>query len=658
MAHRMGPMFPAGSQDEFSSMLSRRMYPSALAVQPPAGQCAAKICSVCGDQAKSLHFGGMACDSCKAFFRRSVQNEAYKHFRCSYDEHCPITISSRKTCQFCRFKKCTENGMEKTWVMTEKERTEQLKIRQEKKRQKQLEEERRRSSQEHSLLPYERNPADRGKFLSDADMQEIDELFSSFYRMYQSNPLPTVKGSDSDPTPCSIMVNVFIGSISRLVGFVAELGRFRQLNATDQKILLKNGVLAMVILRGAMMFDSKQNSFMLKSSPKADHAPTVEIGHMQSLLSPELYEHHFKFHRMIRSLGLDETTLMLLQMVVLYSSDRMELTDPAAVAAIEEHYTDLVRRYMRWQYGEENTRLLFPKMLHRLTDLRTLTEAHNMHTVNFPRLDMDRVVDKLRMMDLNPYPMYPDFLVPEREHGPPQRHHSDMGGRTEVRQERRPAQRSMSLSDYPAGFGRAQSEPQGAEAAPFQQQPFLGYAEGYGNTRACSFGREPQQQWMPGYQEPTPGVLPMWTDGHRGQPTPSGGAASFGAPVVDPDLDDILDWLLAGFGAKGREEKRMKTEPPSPMMSPQMRPCANDVTADAARANDVTAGAAHANDVTAGTPSAAGAGDQCGGQLPVRWAAGARWQNAAAGPAAAAAVPGLLRPARLRAGADTPLSAG
>ncbi|KAF0296789.1 Vitamin D3 receptor [Amphibalanus amphitrite] len=61
-----------------------------------------KICGVCSDRAKSLHFGGMACDSCKAFFRRSVQNEAYKHFRCSYEGRCSITITSRKCCQYCR----------------------------------------------------------------------------------------------------------------------------------------------------------------------------------------------------------------------------------------------------------------------------------------------------------------------------------------------------------------------------------------------------------------------------------------------------------------------------------------------------------------------------------------------------------------------------
>lgn len=88
-----------------------------------------RLCQVCGDIAKSLHFGGLSCDSCKAFFRRSVQNDAYKHFRCGGDQKCAISIASRKFCKYCRFAKCESIGMTKSWVMSEDERLQLMKTR-------------------------------------------------------------------------------------------------------------------------------------------------------------------------------------------------------------------------------------------------------------------------------------------------------------------------------------------------------------------------------------------------------------------------------------------------------------------------------------------------------------------------------------------------
>jgi hypothetical protein len=72
-----------------------------------------KICQVCGDKAKSYHFGGLCCESCKAFFRRSMQNDGYKTFLCIHGQKCVIRKENRRGCQYCRIQKCFSIGMEK-----------------------------------------------------------------------------------------------------------------------------------------------------------------------------------------------------------------------------------------------------------------------------------------------------------------------------------------------------------------------------------------------------------------------------------------------------------------------------------------------------------------------------------------------------------------
>ena len=41
-------------------------------------------CHVCGDKSTGSHFGGISCESCKAFFRRSVQKSRFEEYKCSY----------------------------------------------------------------------------------------------------------------------------------------------------------------------------------------------------------------------------------------------------------------------------------------------------------------------------------------------------------------------------------------------------------------------------------------------------------------------------------------------------------------------------------------------------------------------------------------------
>ncbi|KAJ6666545.1 hypothetical protein lerEdw1_020268 [Lerista edwardsae] len=73
------------------------------------------LCKVCGDVASGFHYGVHACEGCKGFFRRSIQqNIQYK--KCLKNNNCSIMRMNRNRCQQCRFKKCMSVGMSRDAV--------------------------------------------------------------------------------------------------------------------------------------------------------------------------------------------------------------------------------------------------------------------------------------------------------------------------------------------------------------------------------------------------------------------------------------------------------------------------------------------------------------------------------------------------------------
>uniref|UniRef100_A0A673H2G8 Steroidogenic factor 1-like n=1 Tax=Sinocyclocheilus rhinocerous TaxID=307959 RepID=A0A673H2G8_9TELE len=68
-----------------------------------------ELCPVCGDKVSGYHYGLLTCESCKGFFKRTVQNN--KRYTCAESQDCNIDKTQRKRCPFCRFQKCLNVGM-------------------------------------------------------------------------------------------------------------------------------------------------------------------------------------------------------------------------------------------------------------------------------------------------------------------------------------------------------------------------------------------------------------------------------------------------------------------------------------------------------------------------------------------------------------------
>ena len=100
-----------GSSEEKSLNATDLAQHTALAAQAGISrqQLINSPCPICGDKISGFHYGIFSCESCKGFFKRTVQNK--KNYVCLRGAACPVTIATRKKCPACRFEKCLNTGM-------------------------------------------------------------------------------------------------------------------------------------------------------------------------------------------------------------------------------------------------------------------------------------------------------------------------------------------------------------------------------------------------------------------------------------------------------------------------------------------------------------------------------------------------------------------
>jgi hypothetical protein len=77
--------------------------------QPETKEHSEECCPVCRDKVSGYHYGLLTCESCKGFFKRTVQNK--KVYNCVAEQCCVINKAQRTRCPYCRFQKCLDVGM-------------------------------------------------------------------------------------------------------------------------------------------------------------------------------------------------------------------------------------------------------------------------------------------------------------------------------------------------------------------------------------------------------------------------------------------------------------------------------------------------------------------------------------------------------------------
>lgn len=221
---------------------------------------------------------------------------------------------------------------------------------------------------------------------------EEEAIIKEIVHAYQQSlEIPIESKVPRNNADFAALVNIAEVSVRRVVDMAKKLKAFKALSQTDQIGLLKGGSIELLILRSVISFD-KENNYFLDPYDKDSLAmtsdqlregiekPGVEVGGLPGFgaNSGGLFDEHMKFVKSLAiDLKADETVLILLLMISLFSPDRPCVQDKIYISAEQDKYALLLQRYLESKYPYSMVRTMYPKLLMKLTDIRNLNEEHS-----------------------------------------------------------------------------------------------------------------------------------------------------------------------------------------------------------------------------------------------------------------------------------------
>ncbi|CAJ0585370.1 unnamed protein product, partial [Mesorhabditis spiculigera] len=217
------------------------------------------LCEVCGDFATGRHYGAIACNGCKGFFRRTIRR-GYK-YTCRFSSTCVIEKHNRAVCRFCRYTRCTRAGMRVEAVQHERDsigkRPKPGPLRRTVSEKPRISvDESRASSSRNSTPEFDGKGRDWNspKFLLDqllSSENSIQNMRESVIK--ETSRAKFQKNSQaSHATPRTADIDdIFISLYTQLqlvIVWARTLGPFEALSTDDQKCLLKNFAAQHVVL--------------------------------------------------------------------------------------------------------------------------------------------------------------------------------------------------------------------------------------------------------------------------------------------------------------------------------------------------------------------------------------------------------------------------
>jgi len=330
-----------------------------------------RLCKVCGEKAgKHSYYGGQACPSCRAFFRRSVQSGYNATYFCVKEGQCQVTLKTRKNCQACRYKLCEAAGMKTTWVLTEEERKTKFDGKSKKRRSSSV------GQSDHNCIKIK---TDDNAHLSEDDIANISNYVaaSDYWEISKVNDMNTelirkiirmiAFRAALDQAGQAQLQEVMTNRVKR---FATKIAEYHSLSHHDKDQILSHNVPLVVILTTCSMFSTKMPwTTQLTPILGAEEVEklntklrTLSVSGLDSLSMTYTQffrtqeEEEGRVARLVEDIGCwqqEPTELILLSLVILFCPDMMDLVERKKVEEIQLKFAVLLQSYLNHKHPTE-----------------------------------------------------------------------------------------------------------------------------------------------------------------------------------------------------------------------------------------------------------------------------------------------------------------
>lgn len=361
-------------------------------------------CLVCGDRGTGKHYGIVACEGCKGFFKRSVRKNL--HYRCQGNGACPIDKVQRNRCQRCRLNKCLTMGMKKEAVQCERKPITKC-----------LE----NSQNENGFPGLSRSPENHPVFPNCQEKIDYEPLSPSSSTASFSSPIATSPRSPSaihateahlsiiSPENLQFKLNPPTLGLSSLsmdyiyeiatrllfltVDWTRNIQAFRSLDSADQLVLLQSSWSDLFMLGVSQCSSSFPLSPLLtlaavhmeRSECDEEHKPllTKDQRVLEKVLSVK------ELLLSLEKLELDLVEYAFFKTIILFNPDCSSLKNPKQVERLQEKAHCSLKQYVENKYPNNPER--FAKILLRLPATRMLTKQAAEELFFFPLIGTVRI---------------------------------------------------------------------------------------------------------------------------------------------------------------------------------------------------------------------------------------------------------------------------